>query len=48
VKKKPLETKYQKKISLYPLSLDEALKAALQTPPPPKALLLLPPKKGKG
>jgi hypothetical protein len=44
MKKKASKKKYQCKISLYPLSLDEALKAALQTPPP-KALLILPPKK---
>jgi hypothetical protein len=47
VKNKPAKKKYQKKLSLYPLTPGEALRAALQTPPPSKALLLLPPKKGK-
>jgi hypothetical protein len=48
VKKKAAKKKYRQKISLCPLTPDEALRAALHTPPPPKALLLLPPKKKTG
>jgi hypothetical protein len=44
MKKKPAKKIYRQKISLHPLTTDEALKAALQTPPPPKGLMLLPPK----
>jgi len=47
MKKKSASRKYQKKISLHPLTPDEALRAALHTPPPPKALLLLLPKPKK-
>jgi hypothetical protein len=46
MKKKPSKKKYQGKISLHPLTPDEALRAALQTPRP-KALLMISSKKKK-
>jgi hypothetical protein len=45
MKKKASKKKYQKPISLHPLTPDEALKAALQTPPPPKGFFFLSKKK---
>jgi hypothetical protein len=44
VKKKPSSRKRQKPISLHPLSPDEALRAALQTPPPKGFFMFTPPK----
>jgi hypothetical protein len=48
MKKKPVKKKYDQKISLHPLTPDEALKAALQTPPPKAFLFFQPKEKGEG
>jgi hypothetical protein len=45
VKNEASNKKRQKSISLYPLTPDVALRAALQTPPPPKGFFFMVPKK---